>query len=209
MERSGEVAELMVKGLAAAHKRIAGTGVLAALLLVLTAFVAPSARAEAPATDPKAAAFEVDFLTDMIDHHHMAVMMAESCVEKATHEELAATCESIVQTQSQEIMQMQAWLADWYGVSHEPEMTTGDMRSMARLDRLTGEDYEIAFMRSMIRHHWSAIREAEECLSKAEHPELLALCESIRKTQLEEIATMQMWLEEWYDRSGGRPAGTA
>ena len=153
--------------------------------------------------------FEVDFMTDMIDHHAMAVMMAEVCVEKAVHEDLASMCESIVATQSQEIMQMQSWLADWYGVSHEPQMTTGQMRSMAHLDRLEGEDYEIAFMRSMIRHHWSAIREAERCLANAEHPQLLSLCESIEATQLEEIATMQDWLEQWYDRGGGGPADPA
>lgn len=191
------------------RSRMTRSGLVAALLLVLTALVAPAARADAPAQDPKAAAFEVDFMTDMINHHSMAVMMGQTCVEKAVHDELAATCESIVQTQSQEIAQMQTWLADWYGVTHEPQMTDGQMRSMARLDRLTGEDYEIAFMRSMIRHHWSAIREAETCLANAEHSELLQLCESIKTAQLEEIATMQDWLEQWYDRTGGRPAGTA
>lgn len=199
----------MVKVLALSRARLTGAGLLAALLLVLMAFVAPSARAEAPAQDPKAAEFEVDFMTDMIDHHAMAVMMAEICTEKAVHEELVATCESIVQTQSQEIAQMQTWLADWYGVSHEPEMTSGQMRSMAHLQRLEGADYEIAFMRSMIRHHWSAIREAEMCLANAEHTELLALCESIEAAQLEEITTMQAWLDEWYGRHAGRPAEVA
>jgi uncharacterized protein (DUF305 family) len=188
--------------------RMARVGLLAALLLVLTSVFVPSARAEAPAQDPKVADFEVDFMTDMIDHHAMAVMMAEACVEKAVHEDLTSMCESIVQTQSQEVMQMQSWLADWYGVSYEPQMTTGQMRSMAHLERLEGEDYEIAFVRSMIRHHWTAIREADKCVANAEHPQLLSLCESIETTQLEEIATMQAWLDQWYDRRGGRPAGT-
>lgn len=190
------------------RSRVASVGLLAVLLLVLTT-VAPSARAEAPAPDPKVADFEVDFMTDMIDHHTMAVMMAEACVQKALHDDLASMCEAIVQTQSQEITQMQAWLVDWYKVSHAPQMTTGQMRSMSQLDRLEGEDFEIAFMRSMIRHHWSAIREAKRCLADAAHPQLLSLCESIEATQLEEIATMQRWLEQWYDRTGGRPAGVA
>lgn len=125
------------------------------------------------------------------------------------HDDLASMCESIEQTQSQEILDMQSWLADWYGVSHEPDMTTGQMRSMARLDRLEGADYEIAFMRSMIRHHWSAIGEADKCLANAEHPELLSLCGSIEATQLEEIATMQGWLDQWYSRHAGRPAQSA
>ena len=64
---------------------------------------APPAQASAPAASDQAARFEVDFLTGMIDHHHMAVMTAEMCVEKAVHDQLAATCESIVATQSAEI----------------------------------------------------------------------------------------------------------
>jgi len=151
--------------------------------------------------------FEVDFLTGMIDHHHMAVMMAEMCVEKAVHDQLAATCESIVATQSAEIATMQQWLEDWYGISHEPDMT--GMQSMHRFHDLDGEEFEVAFLRSMIRHHWGAIREAEKCLANAEHDELLTLCTDIREAQLAEIAQMQDWLQEWYDLPGGRPVGTA
>ncbi|MFZ1372294.1 DUF305 domain-containing protein [Nostocoides sp.] len=200
----------MTKGLPVENRfRLVLVWLLAASSLVLFSVVAPSARANAPAQDPKVADFEVDFMTDMIDHHAMAVMMAESCVQKAVHEDLASMCESIGATQSQEILQMQSWLAEWYGDSHEPQMTTGQKRSMAHLDRLEGEEYEIAFMRSMIRHHWSAVREAARCLDNAEHPELLSLCESIEAAQLEEIARMQGWLEQWYDVRGGRPADTA
>ena len=168
---------------------------------------APPAQASAPAASDQAARFEVDFLTGMIDHHHMAVMMAEMCVEKAVHDELAATCESIVATQSAEIATMQQWLEDWYGISHEPDMT--GMQSMHRFHDLDGEEFEVAFLRSMIRHHWAAVREAETCLDRAEHQDLLRLCQNIKTVQLSEIAQMQTWLEEWYDRQGGRPAATA
>jgi len=40
--------------------------------------------------------FEVKFMTDMIDHHMMAVMMSEHCVEKAVHEELRTMCKKII-----------------------------------------------------------------------------------------------------------------
>ena len=110
-------------------------------------------------------------------------------------------------TQSAEIATMQQWLEDWYGISHEPDMT--GMQSMHRFHDLDGEEFEVAFLRSMIRHHWGAIREAEKCLANAEHDELLTLCSDIRDAQLAEIAQMQDWLQEWYDRPGGRPVGTS
>ncbi|WNB86999.1 DUF305 domain-containing protein [Cellulomonas sp. ATA003] len=155
------------------------------------------------------ARFEVDFLQDMIDHHTMAVMMAETCVAKATHTELRDMCESIIESQSAQVDLMQGWLDEWYGISYEPQMSRGDMRAMHRLESLYGAEYEIAFMRSMVRHHWAALREARVCLDRAEHPDLLALCENIRTEQAREIAQLQTWLEQWYDRPGGRPAHTA
>lgn len=178
---------------------VAGTGVATA---------AP-AFAQAPAGNEQSADFEVEFLKSMIDHHYMALMMGQECVDKADHQQLATMCEEIIAAQTAEIEQMQTWLQEWYGISYEPQMSTGDMASMQRLDRFTGAEYEIRFMQSMIRHHWAAIREAETCLDRAEHQDLLQLCQNIKTVQLTEIEQMQTWLEEWYDRQGGRPASTA
>lgn len=104
---------------------------------------------------------------------------------------------------------MQGWLADWYDVEHEPTMTTGDVRSMARLERLEGADFEIAFMKSMSRHHWKAVTEAEKCIDTAEHDPLVSMCQDIIAAQLAEIDQMQTWLCQWYDRCGGRPTKAA
>ncbi|MBN9103685.1 MAG: DUF305 domain-containing protein [Propionibacteriaceae bacterium] len=56
----------------------------------------------------------------------------------------------------------------------------------------------------MIRHHEAAIREATHCLHRAEHPQLDALCSSIRTTPLSEVATMQRWLSAWYHKAPRR-----
>jgi uncharacterized protein (DUF305 family) len=161
-------------------------------------FAAGFASADAPAPDKSTATFEVDFLEDMIDHHAMATEMAELCLQKAVHQELRALCEDIIAMQSQEIAMMQSWLADWYGVSHEPEMKPGEMRKHEKLASLSGAEFESAFMEMMIKHHTRAIKEAEKCLAKADHSALRALCEDIIATQSQEIAMMQSWLCAWY-----------
>ena len=98
---------------------------------------------------------------------------------------------------------MQTWLQDWYDVDHDPQMSgTGSLDHLADLG---GEEFEVAFMRSMIAHHSDAIREAEKCSDNAEHAELLALCEKIRTDQLSEIEQMQTWLQEWYGVTADRP----
>jgi uncharacterized protein (DUF305 family) len=154
--------------------------------------------ASAPAPSPSTSNFEIKFMTDMIDHHHMAVMMAEMCIAKAIHPELRSLCENIRAAQMAEIEEMQGWLQDWYGITYEPVMKPGDERMMERLASLTGAEFEIAFMEMMIKHHEKAIKEGRHCLDKAYHTELRELCENIIRTQSAEIAQMQTWLCQWY-----------
>lgn len=86
----------------------------------------------------------------MIDHHAMAVQMAEVCLDKAVHPELAGMCEDIRTSQSQEMVDMQSWLRDWYGTTHEPDTKPGQMRQIERLVSLSGSEFEMQFMESMI-----------------------------------------------------------
>ena len=154
--------------------------------------------ASAPAPSPSTANFEIKFMTDMIDHHHMAVMMADMCIAKAVHSELRSLCERIKTAQMAEIEDMQSWLQQWDGISYEPVMKPGDEKMMDRLASLSGAEFEIAFMEMMIKHHEKAIKEGRHCLDKAAHAELRSLCENIIRTQSAEIAQMQTWLCQWY-----------
>lgn len=169
------------------------------LLVVAVLTVVPVVSlADAPAPAKQQAGFEVEFLTGMIDHHAMAVMMAELCPDRAVHEELRSLCEQIMTTQIHEIELMQSWLQDWYGLSYEPRMRPRDQKMIDRLAQLVGADFEIAFMEMMIRHHEAAVREGLRCIDRAYHEELIELCENIVQTQSEEIAIMEMRLCDWY-----------
>lgn len=165
------------------------------LVLALAFAVVTSAFAGAPAPEKATAKFEIDFMQDMIDHHMMAVMHAEMCLEKAVHEELRQLCLDIIATQSQEMMMMQSWLQDWYGITYEPHMKHNMMGDMEMME---GAEFEIMFMQMMIKHHRGAVKEGEKCLDRAYHPELLGLCQNIIVTQSQEIQMMQTWLCEWY-----------
>ena len=59
------------------------------------------------------------FLEDMIMHHRMAVMMAQSLLagRRTDREEVILFAQSIIETQNAEIEQMETWLREWYGVT--------------------------------------------------------------------------------------------
>ena len=154
--------------------------------------------ADAPAPEQSIANYEVRFMQEMIDHHALAVMMAEVCLEKAVHEELRAMCEQIIAVQLQEIETMQSWLQEWYGITYEPEIKPGDMQQVEKLESTSGAEFEIMFMEMMIKHHTKAIKRATTCTERAYHPDLVNLCEGIIQAQQAEIAQMQAWLCEWY-----------
>ena len=151
-----------------------------------------------PAPTKQQAQYEIDFMTDMIDHHMMAIMMSQLCLQKAVHEELRTLCAQIIAAQQAEIAQMQSWLQAWYGISYQPEMKPGAMQQMERLAALSPTEFEIEFMKRLIRHHAKAVREGEHCLDKAYHPELIQMCQDIIQAQRQEIDLMQSWLCAWY-----------
>src|SRR5205823_3342382 len=59
---------------------------------------------------------EAVFMSLMIPHHQAAIDMAQLVPERAAHQELKDLAQQINSSQSAEITQMKAWLADWYGL---------------------------------------------------------------------------------------------
>lgn len=168
------------------------------LALVVVSYVPQPAWASGLAPKRATTRFEVRFMERMIDHHQMAIAMAQVCLDNVVHPELDSLCEQIIAAQSQEIEMMQTWLADWYGIYYESQMKPGDMQKIEKLASLKGAEFEIEFMQSMMKHHAKAIKEAEGCVEEAYHGELLGLCQGIIQSQRAEIQQMQTWLCEWY-----------
>ena len=165
---------------------------------VAAVIISTAVYASGPAPDKDQAKFEVNFLTMMIDHHYAAVKMSELCDGRVIHPELKALCDHIRTSQTAEIRQMQAWLRDWYGVTHEPELSGKARKQIEELSRTTGAAFEIAYMTMMIEHHADAIVEGAECLQRAYHADMINMCAKMVADQGDEIAQMRIWLCQWY-----------
>jgi uncharacterized protein (DUF305 family) len=68
-----------------------------------------------------------------------------------------------------------------------------------RGDRMSAtRDMDAMFIEEMIPHHDDAIAMAELAISRAEHPEVRRLAESVKRTQTAENEQMRQWYREWY-----------
>jgi uncharacterized protein (DUF305 family) len=85
------------------------------------------------------------FLEGMMDHHQMAVDMANDCLTKATTESVRTTCQNIIDAQTAEIATMQEWLMSWYNVSYAP-MPMADMMTMMGDKGMEGMDHNMEGM---------------------------------------------------------------
>lgn len=59
--------------------------------------------------------FDLRFINAMIPHHQGAIDMARQALEKSNRSEIKELAQNIVDSQQQEIDQMEQWRKDWYG----------------------------------------------------------------------------------------------
>jgi uncharacterized protein (DUF305 family) len=183
--------------------RLGSTRAALAVLITITPTLALD-----PAPDIGTAKYEVRFMEDMIDHHTMALHMAMMCLDKAIHQELKTLCSQIQTVQNTEIAVMQGWLQQWYSVSYTAQMSNGHMQQMHRMHMMSATEFEMEFLKMMIRHHWGAVVQSAICVDRAYHEELREMCRSIILAQTAEIQRMRTMLCDWYGLCNYGPKGS-
>jgi uncharacterized protein (DUF305 family) len=68
---------------------------------------------QAMLSDLAGEAFDNEFLTQMIVHHKQAIEMSEFAETNAGHQEIKDLAKAIIAAQTQEIVQMEQWRAEW------------------------------------------------------------------------------------------------
>lgn len=143
---------------------------------------------------------EFEYLVDMIPHHQEAIDNAQLLVDYSNRPEMRAFGTSIIETQSAEVEQMEAWLAQWY----PGKDTTSDYQPMmGDLTALRGDELDERFLETMIPHHMMAVMMSQQLVGGdvAEHEDVVPFAANIRDTQREEIYQMRDWLFDWFDGS--------
>jgi uncharacterized protein (DUF305 family) len=150
------------------------------------------------------APYDLQFLDTMIAHHRGAVDMAGPCAAKAQHSEVKTLCSNIISSQEKEIAEMKAWRDKWFpgaapALNMEMAGMSGSMMGMdmKKLGSLSGNDFDLEFIREMIPHHEGAVTMAKEALQKSTKGEIKTLANAIIKAQEAEIKQMKEWQTAW------------
>ena len=194
----------------------------ALLLPLLLGTLAACGGEDEPATakDSGRAGFneaDVEFATAMIPHHAQALVMVDMTMGRQVDPELAALAEQIRAAQAPEIEQMADWLTTWdepvpetmrdhanahgddHGGGHLEDSDMPGMMSADDLDALgslSGTEFQVEWVESMIEHHEGAVEMAEQELEEGEFRDALHLAEHIVDAQSAEIETLEQLQEK-------------
>ena len=158
-----------------------------------------------PSGTSGASAADAMFAQMMIPHHEQAVEMSTLAETRASSPEIKELAAEIKAAQQPEIDQMTAWLEEWgmpvmsgmdamgeHGGHGMSGMLTSEQ--MQQLADAQGPEFDRLFAEFMILHHEGAIDMAEDVVDSKD-PRVAALAAEIIRTQAEEIAQMQAFLE--------------
>lgn len=146
------------------------------------------------------------FMANMIAHHQGAIDMAKLAQTNAKHNELKEMANSIITSQTEEQTKMVNWQKAWgypasSGEMMEDHSAMGMEEEMAtmmeQLKTKTGDEFDKAFLSSMIEHHMSAVDMSRPAAKNAAHQEIKDLAKAIIEAQDAEIAQMRKWQTEW------------
>ena len=152
------------------------------------------------------------FIEQMIPHHEDAITMAKIAQEKAQKPEIKELAENIIQSQGEEISQMEEWYKLWFGKEVPEGTEVMDQHGMAggsgmhmgmmgdETDMLSfenAEDFDKEFIEEMIPHHQMAVMMASMLKGGSEREEMRDLADKIIDAQKREIDQMRQWYIDW------------
>jgi uncharacterized protein (DUF305 family) len=165
---------------------------------------------------------DVRFLQDMVVHHQQAVDMSLLASNRTNNQPLLDIANRIGVGQRDEIDSMSAWLSDRGQpltremsqhtiMEHHQKMGMASPEAMQALANATGNDFDTAFLKLMMRHHEGALKMIKDLLKApgtAHDPMLYQFVTDIRNEQKSEIDRLdQLSAELSQDPRVGLTAG--
>jgi uncharacterized protein (DUF305 family) len=185
-------------------KRILAIGNLMAVTTILVAATPAALAAQKvdidltirEGTQTLGRAFDLRFLDEISDHHRAGIEMAKAAVEKAYHKELKAMAKSMVADQQKDLRKIQGWRMQDYADMQSSKKRSAGM-NLSKLRQLSGNEFDLAFLDSMIMHHPAAIFMGLEATQRAEGKELRDFGQETANKQFNELDKMRKMRDSW------------
>jgi uncharacterized protein (DUF305 family) len=150
---------------------------------------------------PEHNAADVAFAQNMIPHHQQGVDMAVMVPVQSTNRDLIVLAKQIELDQQAEINILTGLLTQWgepavpdghghNGHGHMAMSGMVDDDTMRRLPSLSGEEFDVLWIKSMISHHQGAIDMARTEMAQGRNPDAVKMAGFIVTAQQREIAQL-------------------
>jgi uncharacterized protein (DUF305 family) len=149
------------------------------------------------------APFDLQFIDTMIQHHEGAVKMAQMALDKGQNKKIKKMAQNMIDDQQSEITKMKEMRKSSYvdkpgalNMEFPGMMDSMKGMDMKKLEKSSGNDFDILFIDMMTAHHQGAIVMSEETLKKASSQNIKDMAQGIIDKQRKEIAEFKQIREE-------------
>ena len=173
------------------------------------------------------ARYEVEFMEMTIDHHFAALRMTDLAAgtdpqrdpqisasegtspttgfaaspAKASLDDLKSMARRNNRMQREEIMTLQGFLKDWYGIQYQPRVREDSKPMIAILERAQpGADFNHLFYETFSRHHYKLMEPVNGCMTASDlaHYQLRRECQGMWHGQIADIDMMRHELKKHF-----------
>jgi uncharacterized protein (DUF305 family) len=178
------------------------------LMVAVLAAGCASSGSKGPAVTDKA---DVWFMQHMVPHLLQTTSIVELAGDRITRPKLARLADTINRQGLTHLQQLQQWL-DVRGLApYDPQQqpTSRKPTDLARLSRVQGSKFDLAFLKLMTARHRAGSKLAVAELREGSLPEVRELARQLLAEQRAQIGTMTAWRRAWsMAEAGHRPAAT-
>lgn len=142
----------------------------------------------ADAEDPP---FDVQFLDTMSEHHRDGIKMMDLAVDKAESAQVKGKARMIRKDQEKEIGELQSLRDENMPKAVNMRMPGMEPMSTSKLEKLSGHEFDHAFLDMTIQHHKGAIKMARAALQSGKDAEVRNKAQEILDKQSKEMAELK------------------
>jgi uncharacterized protein (DUF305 family) len=166
-------------------------GLCAASVIAVSS--AASAADEHAHSSPNAqkAPFDAQFIDTMSQHHRDGIKMMDMALDKAESEDVKDKARMMREDQEKEIGELKSMRAE--DAPEAVNMKLPGMRpmEMSKLDKLSGQKFDHAFLDMTIKHHQGGIEMARAALKSAKDANIKDKAREIIEKQSKEMAELK------------------